>query len=196
MRQPPSCYPAELREGRVRMVSESRSDHDSEWAVMTQVGQLIGDRALRDRVDQAEAAVEGPRRSRDRHPSKGRLVQPQPALRVLRRPHITGRSRAGSLRSPPHPDAGRSLTPESLRTRRGGSPTRVTRWLLAEQEFLRWSWRATLGELTATESLGPRSWGGEMPITVDRGTEIGPWGQRAGQGSWMRCTGTAVGSRR
>jgi putative transposase len=62
----------------------------------------VGDRALQDRADQAQAAVEGPRRSRDRHRGMGRQVQPPPALRVLRRPHA-GRSRAGSLRSPQTP---------------------------------------------------------------------------------------------
>jgi len=35
-------YPAELRERAVRMVSEIRSDHESEWAAMTQVAQLLG----------------------------------------------------------------------------------------------------------------------------------------------------------
>jgi transposase len=35
-------YPAELRERAVRMVAEIRSDHDSEWAAMTQVAQLLG----------------------------------------------------------------------------------------------------------------------------------------------------------
>jgi transposase InsO family protein len=58
--------------------------------------------------------------ARDRHRRMGRLVQPPPALRVLRRPH-TGRSRAGSLRSPPDPGNRRSLKLESLRTLRGGS---------------------------------------------------------------------------
>ena len=64
--------------------------------------------------------MEGPRRPRDRYRGVGRLVQPPPALRVLRRPHA-GRSRAGSQHSPPDPDTGRSLKLESLRTRRGGS---------------------------------------------------------------------------
>ena len=35
-------YPAELRDRAVRMVSEIRSDHESEWAAMTQVAQLLG----------------------------------------------------------------------------------------------------------------------------------------------------------
>ncbi len=35
-------YPAELRERAVRMVAEIRSDHESEWAAMTQVAQLLG----------------------------------------------------------------------------------------------------------------------------------------------------------
>ena len=35
-------YPADLRERAVRMVAEIRSDHDSEWAAMTQVAQLLG----------------------------------------------------------------------------------------------------------------------------------------------------------
>lgn len=35
-------YPVELRERAVRMVSEIRSDHESEWAAMTQVAQLLG----------------------------------------------------------------------------------------------------------------------------------------------------------
>ena len=35
-------YPAELRERAVRMVVEVRTDHDSEWAAMTQVAQLLG----------------------------------------------------------------------------------------------------------------------------------------------------------
>ncbi len=35
-------YPAELRERAVRMVGEIRSDHESEWAAMTQVATLLG----------------------------------------------------------------------------------------------------------------------------------------------------------
>lgn len=35
-------YPAELRERAVRMVTEIRADHDSEWAAMTQVATLLG----------------------------------------------------------------------------------------------------------------------------------------------------------
>jgi transposase len=35
-------YPAELRERAVRMVAEIRADHESEWAAMTQVAQLLG----------------------------------------------------------------------------------------------------------------------------------------------------------
>jgi transposase len=35
-------YPAELRERAVRMVTEIRADHDSEWGAMTQVARLLG----------------------------------------------------------------------------------------------------------------------------------------------------------
>ena len=35
-------YPAELRERAVRMVAEIRADHDSEWAAMSQVAELLG----------------------------------------------------------------------------------------------------------------------------------------------------------
>ena len=35
-------YPVELRERAVRMVAEIRGDHDSEWAAMTKVAQLLG----------------------------------------------------------------------------------------------------------------------------------------------------------
>ena len=35
-------YPRELRERAVRMVGEIRSDHESEWAAMTRVAQLLG----------------------------------------------------------------------------------------------------------------------------------------------------------
>ena len=35
-------YPVELRERAVRMVGEIRGDHESEWAAMTQVAQLLG----------------------------------------------------------------------------------------------------------------------------------------------------------
>lgn len=35
-------YPAELRERAVRMVSELRSDYDSEWAAMSKVAELLG----------------------------------------------------------------------------------------------------------------------------------------------------------
>jgi transposase len=35
-------YPAELRERAVRMVAEIRSDHESQWAAMTKVAQLLG----------------------------------------------------------------------------------------------------------------------------------------------------------
>lgn len=35
-------YPPELRERAVRMVTEVRAEHDSEWAAMAQVAQLLG----------------------------------------------------------------------------------------------------------------------------------------------------------
>lgn len=35
-------YPAELRERAVRMVAEIRADHDSEWAAMAKVAELLG----------------------------------------------------------------------------------------------------------------------------------------------------------
>jgi len=35
-------YPAELRERAVRMVGEVRADHDSEWAAMAKVAELLG----------------------------------------------------------------------------------------------------------------------------------------------------------
>ena len=35
-------YPVELRERAVRMVGEIRVDHESEWAAMTHVAQLLG----------------------------------------------------------------------------------------------------------------------------------------------------------
>jgi transposase len=35
-------YPLELRERAVRMVGEIRADHDSEWAAMTKVADLLG----------------------------------------------------------------------------------------------------------------------------------------------------------
>ena len=35
-------YPAELRERAVRMVAEIRDEHESEWAAMNQVSQLLG----------------------------------------------------------------------------------------------------------------------------------------------------------
>jgi transposase len=35
-------YPAELKERAVRMVAEIRSDHDSEWAAMAKVSDLLG----------------------------------------------------------------------------------------------------------------------------------------------------------
>lgn len=35
-------YPPELRERAVRMVAEIRADHDSQWAAMTQVADLLG----------------------------------------------------------------------------------------------------------------------------------------------------------
>jgi transposase len=35
-------YPAELRERAVRMVAEIRAEHESEWAAMTRVAQLLG----------------------------------------------------------------------------------------------------------------------------------------------------------
>jgi transposase len=37
-----SRYPVELRERAVRMVTEIRLDHESEWAAMTQVATLLG----------------------------------------------------------------------------------------------------------------------------------------------------------
>ncbi len=35
-------YPLELRQRAVRMVAEIRGDHESEWAAMTQVADLVG----------------------------------------------------------------------------------------------------------------------------------------------------------
>ena len=35
-------YPAELREQAGRMVAESRADHESEWAAMGKVAELLG----------------------------------------------------------------------------------------------------------------------------------------------------------
>jgi transposase len=35
-------YPPELKERAVRMVAEIRTDHDSEWAAMTRVSELLG----------------------------------------------------------------------------------------------------------------------------------------------------------
>lgn len=35
-------YPVELRERAVRMVTEVRADHESEWAAMTRVAELLG----------------------------------------------------------------------------------------------------------------------------------------------------------
>ncbi len=35
-------YPAELRERAVRMVGEIRAEHESDWAAMGQVAQLLG----------------------------------------------------------------------------------------------------------------------------------------------------------
>jgi transposase len=35
-------YPVELRERAVRMVGEIRADHESDWAAMTQVAELLG----------------------------------------------------------------------------------------------------------------------------------------------------------
>ncbi len=35
-------YPPELKERAVRMVAEVRGDHESEWAAMTKVAQLLG----------------------------------------------------------------------------------------------------------------------------------------------------------
>jgi transposase len=35
-------YPAELRERAVRMVGEIRAEHESEWAAMTKVAELLG----------------------------------------------------------------------------------------------------------------------------------------------------------
>ena len=35
-------YPPELRERAVRMVAEIRADHESEWAAMSKVAELLG----------------------------------------------------------------------------------------------------------------------------------------------------------
>jgi len=50
-------YPLELRERAVRMVGEIRGDHDSEWAAMGKVAELLGVRTpetVRQWVRQAE----------------------------------------------------------------------------------------------------------------------------------------------
>jgi len=35
-------YPPELKQRAVRMVGEIRADHESEWAAMSQVAELLG----------------------------------------------------------------------------------------------------------------------------------------------------------
>ncbi len=50
-------YPQELKERAVRMVTEVRDDHGSEWAAMSKVAQLLGVRTpetVRQWVRQAE----------------------------------------------------------------------------------------------------------------------------------------------
>ena len=43
-------YPAELRERAVRMVAEIRAEHESEWAAMGGVAELLGIGTLRQRI--------------------------------------------------------------------------------------------------------------------------------------------------
>lgn len=52
----PTKYPLEVRERAVRMVNESRGDHDSEWAAITSIAAKIGcsSETLRNWVRQAE----------------------------------------------------------------------------------------------------------------------------------------------
>ena len=54
-------YPAELRERAVRMVTEIRSDHESDWAAMTKVAELLG---VRDAGDDPEVVSPGRGRCR------------------------------------------------------------------------------------------------------------------------------------
>ena len=55
-------YPVELRERAVRMVTEIRSDHESEWAAMTQVCAAARGR---DAGDGPEVVPAGPGRCRE-----------------------------------------------------------------------------------------------------------------------------------
>ena len=72
--------------------------HRRRRLVLRQRSGRVDHRALQDRADQAPPALEGRRGPRDRDRRVGRLVQPPPRLRVLRRPHAR-RSGTGSPRS-------------------------------------------------------------------------------------------------
>ncbi len=72
-------YPPELRERAVRMVAEIRGDHESEWAAMAQVADLLG-------VGSAETVRKWCRQAEvDRGPRAGVTTEEAAEVRRLKR---------------------------------------------------------------------------------------------------------------
>ena len=121
------------------------------------------------------------RRRRDRNRRMGRLVQPPPLLRILRRPD-TGGGRGRSLRSPPGPSDRWSLKLESLRTLRGGSRSQGTP---AEPSCTTRRHRAPEGSplVTPTHPIPVREPDGLIPPMTDADPTESQTGTRRGTSS-------------
>jgi transposase len=139
-------YPPELRKRAVRMVAEVRADHESEWAAIGRVAQLLG-------VTSAETVRQWVRRAEvDAGDRPGVTSEESAEVRRLKREnaelkHANAILKAGGCRT--------------NRRRIGGASRAVCRWC-RDAGALRWS-----GESVELEQVVGRA--DQLPFAVDRG---------------------------